>query len=82
VVRPDSHVTLCKVTKVARLLAAKTYNVMALLDGGMLKRQKSWVKVSNHLLVDFVSMPYAYLTAQTFWFTINMTLLDVALMLF
>jgi hypothetical protein len=34
---------------------------MALLDGGMLKRQKSWVKVSIHLLVDFVSVPYAIL---------------------
>jgi hypothetical protein len=53
VVRPDSRATVCKVTKVARLLAAKTCNVMALLDGGMLKRQKSWVKVSNHFLVDF-----------------------------
>ncbi|KAG0541195.1 hypothetical protein BDA96_03G475300 [Sorghum bicolor] len=33
-----------QVTKVARLLAAKACTVMALLDGGMLKRQKSWVK--------------------------------------
>ncbi|OQU88256.1 hypothetical protein SORBI_3003G442700 [Sorghum bicolor] len=30
--------------QVARLLAAKACTVMALLDGGMLKRQKSWVK--------------------------------------
>ncbi|WVZ67242.1 hypothetical protein U9M48_016348 [Paspalum notatum var. saurae] len=33
-----------QVTKVARLLAAKSCTVMALLDGGMLKRQRSWVK--------------------------------------
>lgn len=43
-----------KVTKVARMLAAKpmepeleqkSCTVMALLDGGMLKRHKSWLKV-------------------------------------
>jgi superfamily II DNA/RNA helicase len=34
-----------QVTKVARILAAKACTVMALLDGGMLRRQKSWVKV-------------------------------------
>lgn len=44
-----------KVTKVARMLAAKhmdmemeqkSCTVMALLDGGMLKRHKSWLKVT------------------------------------
>lgn len=41
-----------KVTKVARMLAAKpaelgmeACSIMALLDGGMLGRQKSWLKV-------------------------------------
>ncbi|KAJ1287262.1 hypothetical protein BS78_03G417600 [Paspalum vaginatum] len=38
-----------QVTKVARLLAAKSCTVMALLDGGMLKRQRSWVKVQIYL---------------------------------
>uniref|UniRef100_A0ACD5XHE0 Uncharacterized protein n=1 Tax=Avena sativa TaxID=4498 RepID=A0ACD5XHE0_AVESA len=40
-----------QVTKVARLLAAKACNVMALLDGGMLKRQKSWVKAEPPAII-------------------------------
>lgn len=46
---------MIKITKVARMLAAarhmdpeleqKSYTVMALLDGGMLRRHKSWLKV-------------------------------------
>lgn len=48
-----------KVTKVARMLAAKPAEieveqkpctVMALLDGGMLRRHKSWLKVLLFLL--------------------------------
>eukprot|EP01018_Ginkgo_biloba_P006649 Gb_37105 [translate_table: standard] len=50
-----------QVTKVARMLAASSQrgvgpenkgpvNVMALLDGGTLKRQKSWLKVINGLI--------------------------------
>ncbi|KAI5001496.1 hypothetical protein ZWY2020_026146 [Hordeum vulgare] len=40
-----------QVTKVVRLLAAKTCNVMALLDGGMLTRQKSWLKATPAIIV-------------------------------
>ncbi|KAF7033825.1 hypothetical protein CFC21_044902 [Triticum aestivum] len=40
-----------QVTKVARLLAAKTCNVMALLDGGMLTRQKSWLKAKPPAII-------------------------------
>ncbi|XP_066315946.1 DEAD-box ATP-dependent RNA helicase 58, chloroplastic isoform X2 [Miscanthus floridulus] len=40
-----------QVTKVARLLAAKACTVMALLDGGMLKRQKSWVKAEPPAII-------------------------------
>uniref|UniRef100_A0A453GW72 RNA helicase n=2 Tax=Aegilops tauschii subsp. strangulata TaxID=200361 RepID=A0A453GW72_AEGTS len=40
-----------QVTKVARLLAAKTCNVMALLDGGMLTRQKSWLKAEPPAII-------------------------------
>ncbi|KAK4783430.1 hypothetical protein SAY86_007804 [Trapa natans] len=47
-----------QVTKVARLLAAKpmevkekSYTVMALLDGGMLKRHKSWLKAEPPAIV-------------------------------
>lgn len=47
-------VSINKVTKVARMLAAKPAevgmeagSVMALLDGGMLGRQKSWLKVPH-----------------------------------
>ena len=45
---------MIKITKVARMLAAKpmdpeveqkSYTVMALLDGGMLRRHKTWLKV-------------------------------------
>jgi hypothetical protein len=54
---------------------------MALLDGGMLKRQKSWVKVSIHLLVDFVSVPYAILNCTNVLVHKKMALLDVDLVL-
>ncbi|TKW37000.1 hypothetical protein SEVIR_1G019000v4 [Setaria viridis] len=37
--------------QVARLLAAKACTVMALLDGGMLKRQKSWVKAEPPAII-------------------------------
>jgi len=40
-----------QVTKVARILAAKACTVMALLDGGMLKRQKSWVKAEPPAII-------------------------------
>uniref|UniRef100_A0A804QY23 RNA helicase n=1 Tax=Zea mays TaxID=4577 RepID=A0A804QY23_MAIZE len=40
-----------QVTKVARLLAAKACTVMALLDGGTLKRQKSWVKAEPPAII-------------------------------
>lgn len=48
-----------KVTKVARLLAAKpaedhdekNCTVMALLDGGLLKRHKGWLKVAVSSIV-------------------------------
>ncbi|XP_006646732.1 DEAD-box ATP-dependent RNA helicase 58, chloroplastic [Oryza brachyantha] len=40
-----------QVTKVARVLAAKACTVMALLDGGMLRRQKSWVKADPPAIV-------------------------------
>ncbi|XBI22972.1 hypothetical protein VPH35_063924 [Triticum aestivum] len=40
-----------EVTKVARLLVAKTCNVMALLDGGMLTRQKSWLKAKPPAII-------------------------------
>ncbi|CAO1947383.1 unnamed protein product [Urochloa humidicola] len=40
-----------QVTKVARLLAAKACTVMALLDGGMLKRKKSWVKAEPPAMI-------------------------------
>lgn len=51
-------VLIIKVTKVARMLAAKPIDtgdqqksctVMALLDGGLLKRHKTWLKVPIHL---------------------------------
>lgn len=40
-----------QVTKVARILAAKACTVMALLDGGMLRRQKSWVKAEPPAII-------------------------------
>ncbi|CAN6272100.1 unnamed protein product [Urochloa humidicola] len=40
-----------QVTKVARLLADKACTIMALLDGGMLKRQKSWVKAEPPAII-------------------------------
>ncbi|KAK3166613.1 hypothetical protein QOZ80_1AG0048090 [Eleusine coracana subsp. coracana] len=40
-----------QVTKVARVLAAKSCTVMALLDGGMLRRQKSWVKAEPPAII-------------------------------
>ncbi|RLM78283.1 DEAD-box ATP-dependent RNA helicase 58, chloroplastic [Panicum miliaceum] len=40
-----------QVTKVARILAAKACTIMALLDGGMLKRQKSWVKAEPPAII-------------------------------
>ncbi|KAL6591490.1 hypothetical protein ACP70R_049993 [Stipagrostis hirtigluma subsp. patula] len=40
-----------QVTKVARMLAAKSCAVMALLDGGMLRRQKSWVKAEPPAII-------------------------------
>ncbi|XP_062208207.1 DEAD-box ATP-dependent RNA helicase 58, chloroplastic isoform X2 [Phragmites australis] len=40
-----------QVTKVARMLAAKACTVMALLDGGMLRRQKSWVKAEPPAII-------------------------------
>lgn len=53
----------CQVTKVARMLAAKpatadevgqkSYVVMALLDGGLLRRHKTWLKVL-HLSLFFM----------------------------
>lgn len=53
-----------KVTKVARMLAAKPMDitVMALLDGGMLRRHKSWLKVRHsfdsvfYILIDAVEI--------------------------
>lgn len=54
IVHSSSVTVLDKVTKVARMLASKptetdseqkSCTVMALLDGGMLKRHKSWLKV-------------------------------------
>jgi len=65
----DVLVWLVKVTKVARMLSAKpvgfeymerTCTVMALLDGGMLKRHKSWLKVFCQLIiVNSISSCYA-----------------------
>ena len=60
-----------KVTKVARTLAAKSLQleneqksctVMALLDGGTLRRHKSWLKVINIP----VSTIYSYLYYNEF----------------
>lgn len=59
--------TLCmyKVTKVARMLAMKPREgeleqkccpVMALLDGGMLMRHKSWLKVLHSSLSSFLQV--------------------------
>lgn len=51
------YIATRKVTKVARTLAAKSpeleseqksYTVMALLDGGTLRRHKSWLKVNKN----------------------------------
>ena len=57
--RVASVIALLQVTKVARILAAKACTVMALLDGGMLKRQKSWVKVT----LSIFSWVYVYADA-------------------
>lgn len=54
---------MCKVTKVARMLATKpkegeleqkSCTVMALLDGGMLMRHKSWLKVLHSSRFSFL----------------------------
>lgn len=56
-----------KVTKVTRMLAAnyselesdhKSCTVMALLDGGTLRRHRSWLKVQNWLAVTAVNFFY------------------------
>lgn len=52
-----------QVTKVARMLAAKHESekscvVMALLDGGTLRRHKSWLKVKMFLIISDIHVLY------------------------
>lgn len=67
-------VFMSKVTRVARMLAAKSKEgeleqkactVMALLDGGMLTRHKSWLKVLHfslhHQLNLHISSQFSFL---------------------
>lgn len=63
-----------KVTKVARMLAAKPTDsgteqqkactVMALLDGGMLKRHKTWLKVPYFLAWSWLFSIFAYCNSK------------------
>lgn len=71
----DLFISCCpfKVAKVARMLAAKpagmeemqrACTVMALLDGGMLKRQKSWLKVLFISIRDLIVPLYLFISSQ------------------